>query len=481
VEGTPAHIPAASRWGLSRRAARAAAYKLQRRLSLSQYFLLIAILVIGIAMVGLVQLAYGTIRAGLTTGIADTVASTIEPLIEDRLGGLLAGLGKLTDEDRAQMDAVFDSAGSGPADRLIQARIYATDGHLLYQSGAIGAPASPSLMAGAAASGSVQAAMIPLPLPAVGPIDVHPVEVLRIVTPVHEAGTRQVVAVAELYYSVLKLQALEGKALVTIWLLVALAGAAIAAALYIVVHRASRTIALQKSRLAAHLAKSRALSRKNEELRAAADALRASASLANESLLAFVGSEIHDGAIQLLTLIILRLTSFRGRTGTAASDEIDATTALARQAIEELRTISMGLVLPELASLSLPEAIRLAVSRHTSLTGVKVRLTCTDLPDVVSPEIRVCAYRIVQEALNNAFRHGDARGQSVHVGAGDGHLRIEVRNRIRRRLVQDLAEGVQGLGINGMRFRAESVGGTLHLDRSDPNWVRVAAELPYRS
>jgi signal transduction histidine kinase len=277
------------------------------------------------------------------------------------------------------------------------------------------------------------------------------------------------------------LQTLEGEALTTIWLLVALAGAAIAAVLYIVVRRASRTIALQRSRLAANLAESRALSSRNEELRAASESLRASASLANESLLAFVGSEIHDGAIQLLTLIILRLTSLASKSAADVNEEVEATANLARQAIEELRTISMGLVLPELASLTLPGAIRLAVSRHTSLTGVRVRLYCVDLPETVSPEVRVCTYRIVQEALNNAFRHGDAKGQSIRVSAVNGRLRIEVRNRIRRRLVQDLAEGVLGLGVNGMRFRAESVGGALELDRSDPDWMLVTAEIPYQT
>src|SRR5690606_11971659 len=133
------------------------------------------------------------------------------------------------------------------------------------------------------------------------------------------------------------------------------------------------------------------------------------ANFANERLLAQVGSDIHDGPLQLLTLVILRLTRaagmMAGKDG-SESAELQATIQLATETMEELRNISTGLVLPELAPLSPEQSIELAITRHEEGTGTTVRRKIGSLPANTSMAIKICAYRVVQEALNNAFRHG---------------------------------------------------------------------------
>jgi len=85
----------------------------------------------------------------------------------------------------------------------------------------------------------------------------------------------------------------------------------------------------------------------------------------------------------------------------------------------------------------------------------------------------VAAYRIVDEAVNNALRHSGARSCEVRLRRDAGDLLIEVR---------DTGTGLPGtpepgVGIESMRDRAEELGGTFDLD-SDERGTRVVVRLP---
>ncbi len=76
------------------------------------------------------------------------------------------------------------------------------------------------------------------------------------------------------------------------------------------------------------------------------------------------------------------------------------------------------------------------------------------------------AYRVLQEALTNAHKHGDGAA-SVDILFGDEQVTIEVHNRMMKpnRPADDVPDR-QGFGLLGMRERLRMVGGTLaHHDR----------------
>ena len=104
-------------------------------------------------------------------------------------------------------------------------------------------------------------------------------------------------------------------------------------------------------------------------------------------------------------------------------------------------------------------------------------------PQPLPPELEVVAYRVLQEMLTNAIKHG-RRDQPVHVerhwpeGSWDRDLRIEVRNvedrpddlgRPTRPEPVDAvpADHRRGQGLEGMRRRLDSVGGRLDVRRRD--------------
>ncbi|MCX4430042.1 ATP-binding protein [Streptomyces mirabilis] len=82
-------------------------------------------------------------------------------------------------------------------------------------------------------------------------------------------------------------------------------------------------------------------------------------------------------------------------------------------------------------------------------------------------------YRVVQEALTNAYRHGEGAA-TVDVGQRDGRICVTVENRVGHSL-RGSGSG-SGLGLVGMRERVESSSGRLTID-SDDGRFRVHAEF----
>jgi signal transduction histidine kinase len=95
--------------------------------------------------------------------------------------------------------------------------------------------------------------------------------------------------------------------------------------------------------------------------------------------------------------------------------------------------------------------------------------------DPAPPGVGVAVYRLVQEALTNAYRHGEGAA-TVDVRVVDGQVRVVVENAVSR-APQAVGSGAgSGLGLVGMRERVESSGGTLDVDTVDGRF-RVRAEL----
>lgn len=105
--------------------------------------------------------------------------------------------------------------------------------------------------------------------------------------------------------------------------------------------------------------------------------------------------------------------------------------------------------------------------------GLEVRPSI-EVPAVsVEPSVGVTVYRVVQEALTNAHRHGQGTA-TVDVHERDGRICVTVENRIGRRSQTSSSGG--GLGLVGMRERVESSSGHLTID-DDGERFRVRAEF----
>jgi signal transduction histidine kinase len=210
------------------------------------------------------------------------------------------------------------------------------------------------------------------------------------------------------------------------------------------------------------------------------DAARLEAVQSNEHLLGSIGQDLHDGPIQLLSVLGLKLNEPVTAAGALLPDNSDdrlSAREILDAALVELRNIAAGLVLPELEGLSAAETLLLAIRRHEELTGTQVAAEIGELPPCSLPQ-RICLYRVVQESLNNAYAHALGFDQrlvastdviSITISVSDGGPRDAIPGRVQRPSTQ--------LGVSGLRRRVELLGGTFTVS-SGGNGTRVSAQLP---
>ena len=465
--------PAAARshpWRQLRRRARLLLRMLEARIGLSQRFLAVAVLVVATAMLALGTLVSQLAVRSITAGVAETLATSIDAIVAGEFAEESQTL-----RNTVNLDWYFGSRPVVGATQLIDVQIHGRDGSLLYDAAGTLVDADKAGAIAAAWQNAVSGSIVELPLAPVGPAGEQTVPVLRIAAPLHAAASGDVFAVAMLYYTADPIIAMRSRIQFAVWGVVLGTGILVVAALYVFVATTSTTIGRQRRRLAKNLATSRALAEEVRALHAASERLRTGAIEANEQLLARVGSDIHDGPLQLLTLAILQLTS-PSRNGQGALRTLPEATALTTQAVGELRSISAGLILPALDGLTIAETIETAIRRHEGATGTLVRRHIAHVDVKAPPSVQMCAYRVVQEALTNAFRHAAGLDQSVRATREGDELLIDIAN-ARAAAGGERPTATPRLGVRGMQLRVEAAGGSLGLAMARDS-VEVRVRLP---
>jgi signal transduction histidine kinase len=106
-------------------------------------------------------------------------------------------------------------------------------------------------------------------------------------------------------------------------------------------------------------------------------------------------------------------------------------------------------------------------------TGLAVEVDVTGRRDAVPASVGLAVYRIVQEALTNTLRHGEAQQAAVDVAVADGSVDLTVRDDG----TGDPAAIRPGRGIAGMRERAALHHGSVTLQDADRGGIEVRARL----
>jgi signal transduction histidine kinase len=183
-----------------------------------------------------------------------------------------------------------------------------------------------------------------------------------------------------------------------------------------------------------------------------------------------LAGDLHDGVGQTITALSLTLDAADAALARvalpdrAASDAVRRAGEMAGIALEEVREVAFRLRPPRLRETGLVAALRELV-RSAGTPVDFIADASLDRPGLLDPAGEVEAYRIAQEALANATRHGHARRVAVSVQRLARHVRIEVSDDGVG--FDPRSVGARGLGLASMRDRAAAVGGSLTI-RSRP-------------
>ena len=180
-----------------------------------------------------------------------------------------------------------------------------------------------------------------------------------------------------------------------------------------------------------------------------------------------IGQELHDSLGQQLTGVAFMTKVLEQNLAKKSLDEAANVTEIAKlvnQATEQARGIAKGLHPVDLDTGTLMSALQDLATSTETLFGIKCSLTYDERLCVGNPEVAVHLYRITQEAITNAIKHGRAKdvqidfsykkNQSVLTVTSDG---IDFPKELESRRT--------GMGLQLMDHRVDIIGGALDIRR----------------
>jgi signal transduction histidine kinase len=190
-----------------------------------------------------------------------------------------------------------------------------------------------------------------------------------------------------------------------------------------------------------------------------------------------IAHELHDEAGQLLAALHISLDDLVAQVPAQEAGfqklrgVLDRVEAQLRRLARELRPTILD-------DLGLAPALEWLAQGLAERRDVRIAV---DGPEArLAPEAETALYRIVQEALSNALRHARPRQIAVEVREEESHIRAVVRDDGQGFDVSAAwaERGDRGLGLIGMRERAEALGGTLEIRSTPGVGTEVCARVP---
>ena len=141
-------------------------------------------------------------------------------------------------------------------------------------------------------------------------------------------------------------------------------------------------------------------------------------------------------------------------------EQVDSLKSVAEQTFQSVRNIALLLRPSMLDDLGLAAALEWQGREVSRRSEIEVSVESESVPEDMPDEYKICIYRLVQEALNNAVRHSGARNAKVVVERLAESVVVRVT---------DDGRGFdpgrsRGMGILGMEERVKRLGGTLRVE-----------------
>ena len=193
-----------------------------------------------------------------------------------------------------------------------------------------------------------------------------------------------------------------------------------------------------------------------------------------------IAGELHDGVLQQITSLTLRLGKVRNQ---ILASEVKATVSGLQQELirigTDIRHLSHELHPAVLQESGLPTALSVYCEEFSNVRGVPVSCEADESVLELSPGAALCLYRIAQEALGNAAKYSKAGRVEVRLTRSNGTVCLSVSD-----------DGVGcdpsqlgrsgGLGVINMRERVLQLKGRFEFDSEPGRGTTVKVEVPFR-
>ena len=193
-----------------------------------------------------------------------------------------------------------------------------------------------------------------------------------------------------------------------------------------------------------------------------------------------VGRDLHDDLCQqlggLAMIASAVATHLKRKNAAKESQKVEEIARLANATINSCRIIAQGLHPITLASRGLPAALEELAKR----VPVTIKFVWPTTKRVeLEPEVALHLYRIAEEAVSNAVKHGKAKRITIRLvtRAKTGEVVLSISDDGKG---FDAPLTTVGMGLGNMKYRASAIGGSLSVDTQPRKGTRVSCTLPRR-
>jgi signal transduction histidine kinase len=190
-----------------------------------------------------------------------------------------------------------------------------------------------------------------------------------------------------------------------------------------------------------------------------------------------ISRELHDEVGQALGLLLMdagRLSTQLGPSEEKSQEIVRSIKTVAERTVQTVRSMALLLRPSMLDDLGLVPAVEWYAREMSRRGETEVEVHAENISDDLSDPLKLCVYRMVQEALNNANRHAHAKNVSVDLKQSANLISVKI---------EDDGAGfdpkrTRGMGLLGMEERVKRLGGSLNIESRPGTRTIIRAELP---
>ncbi len=202
-----------------------------------------------------------------------------------------------------------------------------------------------------------------------------------------------------------------------------------------------------------------------------------------EQTLKNISQEIHDNMGQVLSLVVLNLSSVEWTDPVADATKIENSTKLVKKVVNDLRNLSKTLDSDNMEKVGLCAIIRYELELLEKTGQYRTRFNQTGKEWRLEHSRETVAYRIVQESLSNVIRHAKATAVDINIEFTESQLSIAIRD-YGIGFDPETATGLgspspNGAGLNNMGNRARLIGAELAIVSSPGAGTQVVLTIPF--
>jgi len=191
-----------------------------------------------------------------------------------------------------------------------------------------------------------------------------------------------------------------------------------------------------------------------------------------------IGQEMHDGMGQVLTGIAIKCKGLALKLKGKPSEMKNALeiSKLANKAIAQTRDLARMLYPVDIETGGLVSALQILASNTEKILGVACQFQCEKFVSVGNLVEAKQIYRIVQEVITNAVKHGKAKNISIHLYLTKGKTILLIKNDGR-----DFPKSLprkRGMGLKIMKYRTDLIGGSLDIRKGSKGGTVVTCAFP---